>query len=98
MIHLHKLPSPHRIAQTLKCLTIKKTLKIGKNGVKEDLMVSLDVDKLSQKMYHPSILLQPTLACIFPSSVSHLTSKAKHLRKPSHRANSLKEKPQLQKT
>jgi hypothetical protein len=50
MIHLHRLSSPNRIAQTLKCLTIKKTLKIGKNGVKEDLMVSLDVDKLSQKI------------------------------------------------
>jgi hypothetical protein len=50
---------------------------------------------MKQKVYHPSILMQPTPTCIFPSSVSHLTSKTKHLRKPGQRANSLKEKPQL---
>ncbi len=34
----------------MKCLAVKKTLKTGENGVKEVLMVSLDVDKLSPKI------------------------------------------------
>jgi hypothetical protein len=34
---------------------------------------------MQQKVYHLSLLMQPMPIGIFPSSVSHLTSKAKHL-------------------
>jgi hypothetical protein len=41
------IDSHHPInVNTLKCIAIRETLKIGKNGVKEDLMVPLDVNKL----------------------------------------------------
>ncbi len=53
---------------------------------------------MQQNVYHLSLLMQPTPTWIFPSSVSHLTSKAKTLRKPSQRVNSPKEKQQLGKT
>jgi hypothetical protein len=75
MIRLYRLPSPNKIVKTLKCLAIRKTLKIGKNGVKEDLMVSLDVDKLSLKICQmqpitPSVLtnqkpLGTDIQCVF---------------------------------